>query len=91
LPPAFDVAVKRAMEKRPEQRAKSAGQLMRWLETQVPAVKPADAPVEANADEAFEPASPSAESRGWLRVRLPAHILVYAALWTGGYLAGRGI
>ena len=103
LPAPLDVVVQRAMEKDPDKRANSAGELMRWADAQLREGAPTaglvsdespteETPVQLTVQ--ATPAQPSAEahpSRLSLRAWSALAAVGYAPVWTIGYLAGRHI
>ena len=103
VPQALDLAVRQAMEKDPEKRARSAGALIQWAAEQVSApaaeataVTPATVTTESPAPgtpvmPAPEPAMPPNRPR-WrpsFALATTLHVVTYALLWTGAYLVGR--
>jgi len=80
-PRALDVVVQRAMAKNRDERARSAGSLMRWAAEQL---------ASTGARPAFEPdpTRPIARTRRF-GVALAVHTVLYAPLFAGAFLLGR--
>jgi serine/threonine protein kinase len=89
VPHALDVVVQRAMEKDRKRRAESAGGLMRWAATQLQSTartrRGGPAPTVVGGD------APERRSRLSLKAWTILHIAVYAPLFAGAYIIGRGI
>ncbi len=95
LPAPLDFVVRRAMEKDVEQRAQSAGALMRWATAQL-GERPAPAPVteESPTEETSLPLPEDGESatkRRRFSTRLALALVLYAPIWTATYLLGRSL
>jgi serine/threonine protein kinase len=91
LPSPLDVVVARAMEKNPDERAPSAGALMRWAASQLQL----DAGLPSTDEQQPWPdaetgSKPSITAR-WRRTLRAALLtaVVYAPIWAGAYLLGR--
>jgi serine/threonine protein kinase len=90
LPAPLDVVVARAMEKDPQDRARSAGALMRWAATQLQPDGGAAAGEKAWAELGIEPEVEVARRRSLLRTSLYSAV-AYAPIWVAAYLLGRGL
>ncbi len=90
LPDALDVVVARAMEKTPDNRAHSAGALMRWAAGQLQPASAARSDGEGLPWPQAENGSTSGELRRTLRWGLVA-VAAYAPIWAVTYLIGRGL
>jgi serine/threonine protein kinase len=103
LPAPLDVVVRRAMEKDPDKRARSAGALMRWAAAQIhdgagaePTVTE-DSPTEEVPVRAARtpraaappPPPPPAPRRMSLATASALSVALYAPLWVLAYLVGR--
>lgn len=101
LPAPLDIVVQRAMEKDPDKRARSAGALMRWAETQLDEASPSlgvvteESPTEETTVQILAqapPVDPSSDQRPRrlsLRAASTLTAVGYAPLWVAGYLVGR--
>jgi serine/threonine protein kinase len=98
LPAPLDIVVQRAMEKDPEQRARSAGKLMRWAATQLDVdanATPAATDETPTADTILMPAPaagpPARSARPTALTAALVYAGAYAPLWIGAYLLGRAL
>ena len=101
LPAPLDLVVLRAMEKDPAKRARSAGALMRWAQTQLEAEAAArprvtdESPTEETKPMPPRPPMAAAETDSRTRLSLATrvlyHVAAYIPIWAGAYLVGRSL
>jgi len=90
LPPACDKVVERAMTKDRDQRAHSAGALMRWLEGRLGPPPGSSADADASLeDEVFPDAV--AEGPRFSLAAFAATVVLLAACWIGAYALGASL